>query len=49
MKVLAEDLRQKALALLPLNLLTDWAAKGQVAVKQHIDTKRLIDTYRNKK
>lgn len=48
-KALAEDQRDKALALLPLNVLPDWAAPNQVAVQQYIDTKRSMDTYRNKK
>lgn len=48
-KALAEDQRDKALALLPLNVLPDWAAPNQVAVQQYIDTKRRMDTYRNKK
>jgi hypothetical protein len=48
-KALSEDQRDKALALLPLNVLPDWAAPNQVAVQQYIDTKRRMDTYRNKK
>jgi hypothetical protein len=48
-KALSEDQRDKALALLPLNVLPDWAAPNQVVVQQYIDTKRRMDTYRNKK
>ncbi|WP_316159633.1 PLxRFG domain-containing protein [Bradyrhizobium sp. SZCCHNRI3042] len=48
-KGLAEDARGPALSLLPLNVLTDWAAPNQIAVKGYIDTKRRMDTYRNKK
>jgi hypothetical protein len=48
-KGLAEDARSKALGLLPLNTLTDWAAKNQVAVGQYVELKRAMDTFRNKK
>ncbi|WP_316205726.1 PLxRFG domain-containing protein [Bradyrhizobium sp. SZCCHNS1012] len=48
-KGLAEDARGPALSLLPLNVLTDWAAPNQTAAREYIDTKRRMDTYRNKK
>jgi len=47
-KGLAEGNREKALMLLPLNVLTDWARRIK-SLKQHIDATRRTDTYRNKK
>jgi hypothetical protein len=48
-KGLAEDARGPALGLLPLNTLADWAAKGQVAIRQYITLKRDMDAFRNDK
>lgn len=35
--------KEKALALLPLNVLPDWAVPNRVAVQQYIDVKRRMD------
>jgi hypothetical protein len=49
MKGAAADQQQRILALVPGNFLADWAAPNQTAVKAYVDTRRRMDTYRNRK